>query len=337
MNKQLTLFSYFPLKLPSSSTSNSSYTNPKRKKPSEETTPLKKQKKPKKQSDKYITNSSQKNYQAEGYFSTYGAGDFFFKPNEEIDKNILSATVIDGPNVIVKKCKEMCVQGTLTIPTTDGIMETISLQGEETLDIETFKKENLISFIIDMFLELYNLHLQKVIHNDIKPQNIVKFQGIWKLIDFEISEKYKKFDQDKCYNAKDKVVESKGGTYGYYSPEKNTTKLITPKSDIYTLGLVILKLLYKKELTKDIMADPKSALEFISKKQMSDEKDEVIKNLLLGMLTIDVKTRSSLEVCLEVTEDLCGKSFKQIYDENPRFDCISYLVNNTKREADSED
>ena len=74
---------------------------------------------------------------------------------------------------------------------------------------------------------------QKVIHYDLKPQNILFHQGKIKITDFGL-----------CKQAKEEIIEltSQGvGTYWYLPPECFVTDqkaLISPKVDIWSIGVL---------------------------------------------------------------------------------------------------
>jgi serine/threonine protein kinase len=70
-----------------------------------------------------------------------------------------------------------------------------------------------------------------VIHKDIKAQNIVFTQsGNVKLLDFGLSEKGYEIQMDY-------------GTAGYLAPEVFKTRLVTSKSDVYSVGIIAYLLL----------------------------------------------------------------------------------------------
>lgn len=73
------------------------------------------------------------------------------------------------------------------------------------------------------------LHEQKIIHKDIKPENIlVDDQGETRLIDFSIAEKMSLFSKIR--------LRKREGTPLYMSPEQVRKEVLDVRSDIYSLG-----------------------------------------------------------------------------------------------------
>ncbi|KAL4454634.1 hypothetical protein ABPG74_021839 [Tetrahymena malaccensis] len=104
-----------------------------------------------------------------------------------------------------------------------------------------YSQDEITSIIIQISHALSQIHCYKIIHADIKPQNILKTRdGKYKLCDFGIS---KRLSSDSS-NTKD----ISGLTFKYSSPEQykhfeNQDQLISCKTDIFSVGLVILELL----------------------------------------------------------------------------------------------
>ncbi|EKX45746.1 hypothetical protein GUITHDRAFT_62151, partial [Guillardia theta CCMP2712] len=86
--------------------------------------------------------------------------------------------------------------------------------------------------VLDMAQGLAYLHDSKIIHRDIKPQNImVNSQGTAKLIDFGLS---KQEEKSKSTSAS----RSCAGTKNWMAPEVNAGEASSFASDVYSLGLV---------------------------------------------------------------------------------------------------
>jgi hypothetical protein len=86
-------------------------------------------------------------------------------------------------------------------------------------------------------------HQKHVVHRDLKADNIlVTREGVVKLVDFGIA---KRFDPDAPEPPTQTVTAQRMMTLVYSSPEQVRGGEITPASDIYSLGVVLYKLLTK--------------------------------------------------------------------------------------------
>lgn len=100
------------------------------------------------------------------------------------------------------------------------------------------------TLMIQLLAQLYFLHEDEVLHNDIKPENIIVYQDYPYFIDFEACKRYARYGQvdEICYDSDKRIIQSSSGTSAYNPPEKERDKnYITPKSDVYSLGLVFAK------------------------------------------------------------------------------------------------
>ncbi|KAJ1693739.1 hypothetical protein LUZ63_010437 [Rhynchospora breviuscula] len=99
----------------------------------------------------------------------------------------------------------------------------------------------------EICLALIFLHSNKpqlVVHGDLKPENILLDTNlVSKLSDFGISRLLKQPDTNITAYFQTTFP---AGTFAYIDPEYLTTGILTPKSDIYSFGIIILRLLTGK-------------------------------------------------------------------------------------------
>ena len=93
-----------------------------------------------------------------------------------------------------------------------------------------------IAYAIEVARGLSVAHARKMVHRDIKPQNVlIDEEGRAKLTDFGIS---RQLEQDGM-TATGRVL----GTTDYVAPEQAMGKGVDPRSDIYSLGVVLYEML----------------------------------------------------------------------------------------------
>ncbi len=102
---------------------------------------------------------------------------------------------------------------------------------------EDFEANNFYRLIVQLLLSLDYIHNRKIIHGDIKPENILVQQKggekpIAKLLDFGLSQ-----------SAMAKGTEGITGTLAYISPEKIKKEIIDGRSDLYSFGIVLYEIL----------------------------------------------------------------------------------------------
>ena len=182
-------------------------------------------------------------------------------------------------------------------------------------DLENFQKiinrkrhfsETLLSFIAKQILNgLDFLHQSKIVHMDIKPQNILIDEKLnIKITDFSVSFSYKN------YNRNEKIVLPFSGTNLYMSPEIiSRTKIDYEdcnKIDLFSLGVVLYNLAFEKfpyELSYYYTNNLGLLLTKINQSKLSISKldrnySKYFQNFLSGLLEKNIKKRTNIQEAL---------------------------------------
>jgi serine/threonine protein kinase len=101
------------------------------------------------------------------------------------------------------------------------------------LECKTLPLEKVISIALDIARGLEYIHLQGIVHRDVKPENIL-FDGEFcaKVIDFGVA----------CEEAYCNLIDDDPGTYRWMAPEMYKHKPYGRKVDVYSFGLVLWEL-----------------------------------------------------------------------------------------------
>jgi len=142
--------------------------------------------------------------------------------------------------------KEMCLARKVTHKNVCRIHEFNRLNGAACLSMEFVEGENLLSRLrrvgplsVDETLEiarqicagLHEAHLQGIVHRDLKPANIMLDRnGIVKIMDFGIA---------RLSEGNAQMTGTIAGTPAYMAPEQVELKPMGPRTDIYSLGLLL--------------------------------------------------------------------------------------------------
>jgi len=102
--------------------------------------------------------------------------------------------------------------------------------------VGALETQDAIAYAIEVARGLSVAHARKMVHRDIKPQNVlIDSEGRAKLTDFGIS---RQLEQDGM-TATGRVL----GTTDYVSPEQAMGRVVDQRSDIYSLGVVLYEML----------------------------------------------------------------------------------------------
>ncbi|MBC2118978.1 serine/threonine-protein kinase [Listeria marthii] len=107
----------------------------------------------------------------------------------------------------------------------------------------TFDADEVTRLMLMLSDALTELHANAIIHRDIKPSNImISSDGVLKLIDFDASRVFEVGKNQDTVNL---------GTIGYAAPEQYGYSQTDARSDIYSIGVLMLELLLGKNTLPD--------------------------------------------------------------------------------------
>jgi len=165
------------------------------------------------------------------------ANKYFFNLVENMKKEISIMQKFNGVPYIID-----CFDYT-AIPRGDNSGIDFYIRMELAQDLNEYTKNKTLEEIevikigIDICKALELCEKEKIIHRDIKPSNIfIGADGIYKLGDFGIA------------SGEDVEIRKLSGTYSYMAPELYNNKILSASTDIYSLGLVMYKLLNNNKL-----------------------------------------------------------------------------------------
>lgn len=158
------------------------------------------------------------------------------------------------------------IEDSKVIEKEDGIGWQIFIRMELLTDFNTYISRNqfgeaeAVKFAIDLCEALQVCSKQNIIHRDIKPENIfVDENGDFKLGDFGVAKQLERTEASL----------SRKGTYNYMAPEVFNSRKYDSRADIYSLGLVIYKILNNNRLP---FIDPEKQIIKYSEREEAFEK-----------------------------------------------------------------
>ncbi|EFC50839.1 predicted protein [Naegleria gruberi] len=242
-------------------------------------------------------------------------GDIFFKETPKHSVTVFSKdTVIEEGNMVLRLRNTM-----LTPYLNDDHRGLFSLAGDCLADVigmkTNFELSDIIHFLSDILIQMTILFTKKIVHNDIKPQNIIRIENRWFLIDYELSILFHKVNEDRlCCFQSDDVIVNKSGTKGYLAPEKQKEKLISITGDVYSLGMTVLEMMSKQPVTAE---DPLNAVSI---------QNENLKQIMTGMLQEDHCKRYSPDQCLTQLKELFADELELARNDNSLFRDTEHFV-----------
>lgn len=175
-------------------------------------------------------------------------------------------------------------------------------------------ENNVFSILWQVAKGLNYLHSKKIAHQDIKPSNILIFNGgeNYKLSDFGIGH---------SFQSSDMVF----GTPGYQAPEyfDDNAELDPIKEDVWSLGITLYEM-----LTNELPFIGDSAFEIACKARENELKmpegiSDEMKNLLQNMLQVDSDKRYTVQDVLDVLG-------KVSHEEMPKFPQVTLNLKTRK-------
>ncbi len=141
-------------------------------------------------------------------------------------------SMLSHPNIV--SIYDISIKGDLKYIVMERV-EGITLKNYITKKGALSEREALI-YTQQILKALEHAHSKGIIHRDIKPQNIMLLKnGVIKVTDFGIA----KLPNAETVTVADKAI----GTVYYISPEQASGKQIDPRSDLYSLGIVMYEML----------------------------------------------------------------------------------------------
>ena len=125
----------------------------------------------------------------------------------------------------------------------------IAMECVEGLNLKTYMARNQLSTgaIVEIALQiaaaLGSAHAKGIVHRDIKPGNIVvSSEGQVKVLDFGLARRFKTTDTDELGLEGSTIPGRPIGTANYMAPERILQLPLDPRSDLFSLGVIIFEM-----------------------------------------------------------------------------------------------
>ena len=158
---------------------------------------------------------------------------------------------------------------------------------------KNFPENQILDWFTQICLAIKHIHDRKILHRDIKSQNIfLTKHGLAKLGDFGIS---------KCLNFTLDKVSTVVGTPYYLSPEIVQNKPYSFKSDIWSLGVILYEMCALK-MPFEATSLPMLSLKIIrgNYNALPSHYTNNLKNLVISLLSVDTNKRPSINEILRL-------------------------------------
>ncbi|KAJ4784655.1 U-box domain-containing protein kinase family protein [Rhynchospora pubera] len=162
----------------------------------------------------------------------------------QFQQEITILTKVRHPNLVtlIGACSE--VSALVYEYLSNGSLEDRLTCANNTPPLTWQARTRIIGEICLALIFLHSNKPQLVVHGDLKPENILLDTNlVSKLSDFGISRLLKQPDTNTTAFFQ---TTHPAGTFAYIDPEYLSTGILTPKSDIYSFGIIILRLLTRK-------------------------------------------------------------------------------------------
>ena len=125
----------------------------------------------------------------------------------------------------------------------------IAMECVEGINLKTYMARNQLSTgaIVEIALQiaaaLGSAHAKGIVHRDIKPGNIVvSSEGQVKVLDFGLARRFKTADTEELGLEGSTIPGRPMGTANYMAPERILQLPLDPRSDLFSLGVVIFEM-----------------------------------------------------------------------------------------------
>lgn len=183
---------------------------------------------------------------------------------------------------------------------------------------ETQDSATLIKIVYEttkaMAIALKHVHNHGILHQDIKPENIVvdKSTGIPKLVDFGLACQAMAKDDSLCIGPNDEEIGiccvAGGGTYSYLAPERIIYDVRYPQSDVWSLGATMYSLITGKIIWGN--RDPSTTtIDMLKQAIYLEEPEELnsgidlLDNLINDMTMKNITKRLTIDKILYMLKD----------------------------------